>query len=113
MCDTTSAPVKKRIQRCGICQCPGHRRTNCHVFLFNFDATPGQNVEQVRKIKSRTTKPKIETVHEYMKSWRAKNDTSLLTESDYKRLWVSESNKSFERYTLDTALKSQHLYYGY
>ena len=103
------------LQKCGICKCPGHRRTNCHVFLFDINERPSQQVDQVRKIKSRTRKPKIETVYECMDSWIAKNGAEKLSEIDYRKFvsHVNELHKSFERFVLDTALKNDHLYPRY
>ena len=104
---------RKRVQRCGKCKCPGHKRTNCNVFSYNTDARPMHDAEEYHKIVVSRASRKPETVYEYMEKWIQENGTDELTPVEYRR-FVSHLNpftKRLVKYRLTEASKSPYRYW--
>jgi len=64
---------RKVIRNCSRCNCPGHRNTNCPVFIPKTDDEKGY-IEEIQRIKKIKLIP-ISNV-EYMKNWITKNGGS-------------------------------------
>lgn len=103
---------RKRVQRCGMCKCLGHKRTNCHVFVYKPNTRPMQDYEEYRRIITRRTSRKPQTQYEYMDSWINEHGTSDLTPSEYK-MYVSHVNtftKRLVKYRMTTASNTKYTY---
>ena len=103
---------RKRVQRCGKCQCPGHKRTNCNVFAYNPDTRPMHDAQEYRSIIARRASREPQTAYEYMEEWIQEHGTDDLTPSEHRK-FVSHVNtftKRLVKYRLTTASKTTYHY---
>ena len=103
---------RKRIQRCGSCKCPGHKRTNCSIFAYRRDARPMHDAEEYFKISRRRTSHAPQTEYDYMDAWINEYGTDDLTPEEYRKYvsHVNEFTKKLVKYRLTVARDSQRTY---